>query len=56
MDSFFQAFVHVSTAFSHCADRTVIEEKMYDPPMSAKNLLSLVDEVDESVLDEVTPV
>ncbi|KAK7600949.1 hypothetical protein V9T40_008390 [Parthenolecanium corni] len=50
-----KAFVHVSTAFSNCVGRNVVEEKLYDSPISPMNLLTLVDTLDEDVLERITP-
>lgn len=51
----FQAFVHVSTAFSFCAERKLIEEKLYDPPIPASNLITVMDQLDDAVIDRLTP-
>lgn len=53
---FWQSFVHISTAFSYCADRNFIEEKLYEPPMSASSLITLVDQLSDKVVDKITPV
>jgi len=39
--SYFQGFVHVSTAYSHCP-RSEIKEEFYPTPISAKELKNLV--------------
>lgn len=46
--------MYVSTAFSPCAERKLIEEKFYDPPIKAHNLLTLVERVDDRTLDNIT--
>ena len=47
--------MYVSTAFSPCAERKLIEEKFYDPHVRVSELLSLLGELDDSVLDNITP-
>ncbi|XP_014217999.1 fatty acyl-CoA reductase wat-like, partial [Copidosoma floridanum] len=49
-----KAVVHVSTAYSNC-NRTVIEEKFYDPPMTGDNIIKLVHSLDDIKLDTITP-
>ncbi|XP_076391887.1 fatty acyl-CoA reductase wat-like [Megachile rotundata] len=49
-----KSFVHVSTAYANCP-RDFIEEKVYDPPMEADKLITLVDCMDEKLVDEITP-
>lgn len=49
----FQAFIHVSTAFSHCI-RKDIEEKVYQPKLTGDQLLSLVESLDEDTLNKIT--
>ncbi|XP_065220998.1 fatty acyl-CoA reductase wat-like isoform X2 [Planococcus citri] len=50
-----QVFVHVSTAFSYCAEHNTIEEKVYEPPMFPQNILSIVDHLNDTILDRITP-
>lgn len=50
----FKAFVHVSTAFSHCP-RKDIEEKFYEPRVSCEKLLTLVESLNDDILKEITP-
>ncbi|XP_031839104.1 fatty acyl-CoA reductase wat [Nomia melanderi] len=50
----FKSFVHVSTAYANCP-LTLIEEKIYDPPMEAEKLIALVECVDEKLIQEITP-
>ncbi|KAK7600946.1 hypothetical protein V9T40_008387 [Parthenolecanium corni] len=50
-----KSFVHVSTAFSHCAERKFIEEKLYEAPMPASSLITLVDQLSDQVVDKITP-
>ncbi|CAH1381643.1 unnamed protein product [Tenebrio molitor] len=49
-----KVFVHVSTAFSNCV-HSHIEERFYTPPMKSKNLLALVDDLDDNTLQAITP-
>jgi fatty acyl-CoA reductase len=49
-----QAFVHVSTAYCHC-DEPVLEEAMYAAPTHPRNVLQVVDWMDDDALDSVTP-
>ncbi|CAG9854301.1 unnamed protein product [Phyllotreta striolata] len=49
-----RALIHVSTAFSNCV-HTTIEEKFYDPPITAEKLITLVDCLDDNKLDKITP-
>lgn len=50
-----QAFVYISTLFANCAGRSIIEEKFYDPPICAEDLLTLTETLDENIIDEITP-
>jgi hypothetical protein len=52
--SYFQAFVHVSTAYCHC-DEPVLEEVTYPSPTDPHNILQLVEWMDDKVLDSITP-
>lgn len=49
-----KAFVHISTAFSHCISKN-IEEKFYPPPMEVDRILGLVDLLDDEQLELLTP-
>ncbi|XP_015125320.1 fatty acyl-CoA reductase wat isoform X2 [Diachasma alloeum] len=49
-----RAVIHVSTAYSNCI-RPDIEEKFYPSPISADGIMKLVDSVDESKLEDMTP-
>ncbi|XP_065216788.1 fatty acyl-CoA reductase wat-like [Planococcus citri] len=51
-----KAFVHVSTAFSSMIRTKIIEEKFYEPLFKADKFLTLVECIDDSVLDELTPI
>lgn len=46
--------MHVSTAYANCP-LPMIEEKVYDPPMDADKLMTLIECVDEKLLEEITP-
>ncbi|PSN41791.1 hypothetical protein C0J52_21752 [Blattella germanica] len=48
------AFIHVSTAYCHC-DQTILEEKLYAPPTDAKNILQMVEWMDDDIIDTITP-
>ncbi|XP_045468888.1 fatty acyl-CoA reductase wat-like isoform X2 [Harmonia axyridis] len=48
------AFLHVSTAFSHCV-WSEIHEKCYEGGMAADKLLDLVEAIDEDRLTKMTP-
>lgn len=52
----FQAFVYVSTVFSSCVGRTILEEKLYEPPIQANNLISWIDLLndDATIIDRIT--
>ncbi|XP_044261426.1 fatty acyl-CoA reductase wat-like [Tribolium madens] len=49
-----KAFIYVSTAYSNCPYFD-IDETFYEPAMTPKNLLSVVDSLDDKTLDKVTP-
>ncbi|KAJ7329283.1 hypothetical protein JRQ81_015457, partial [Phrynocephalus forsythii] len=49
-----EAFIHFSTAYANC-NRRYIEEVIYSPPMEPKKLFDLVEWMDESLLEEITP-
>ncbi|XKL66904.1 hypothetical protein PGB90_010324 [Kerria lacca] len=51
-----QAFVYVSTVFSSCVGRTILEEKLYEPPIQANNLISWIDLLndDATIIDRIT--
>ncbi|EFA04974.1 Putative fatty acyl-CoA reductase CG5065-like Protein [Tribolium castaneum] len=48
-----EALVHVSTAYCNC-DRSEVKETIYPPPMGPDQVTSLVDCLDESLLDSLT--
>ncbi|XP_023288183.1 fatty acyl-CoA reductase wat [Orussus abietinus] len=49
-----KAFVHISTAFSQCVVK-FIDEIYYKPPIEGDKLLTLLDVLDDDVLDHMTP-
>ncbi|XP_034994380.2 fatty acyl-CoA reductase 2 isoform X2 [Zootoca vivipara] len=49
-----EAFVHISTAFAYC-DRSYIDEVIYPPPVDPQKLIDLVEWMDESLIQEITP-
>ncbi|KAF2904770.1 hypothetical protein ILUMI_01406 [Ignelater luminosus] len=51
---YLKSMVVVSTAYSNCT-QSIIEEKFYDPPVQATTLVKLANELEERVLDEITP-
>ncbi|XP_063709198.1 fatty acyl-CoA reductase wat-like [Culicoides brevitarsis] len=50
-----QAFVYVSTAYSNCNQKDAIDEKFYTPRVSARNILQMMDFMDENLLNNITP-
>lgn len=50
-----KAFVHISTAYSNCAGRKVVDEMFYKPPISGDNLFQLVNSLDDDYIERVTP-
>ncbi|KAK9872053.1 hypothetical protein WA026_015303 [Henosepilachna vigintioctopunctata] len=50
-----KAIVHVSTAYSHCT-RNEIKEEFYPPPITAENLLNVVDSLDDETITKITPI
>lgn len=51
-----KAFVHVSTAYSNCAERKIVDEKFYDPPVAPDNLLKATDSFSDKLLTRLTPI
>ncbi|GLV36881.1 uncharacterized protein CBL_02284 [Carabus blaptoides fortunei] len=49
-----EALVHVSTAYCNC-DRTIVRETIYPPPIAPEQVSTLVDALDESLVDTITP-
>ncbi|XP_015271252.1 PREDICTED: fatty acyl-CoA reductase 1-like [Gekko japonicus] len=49
-----EAFIHVSTAYANC-NRRHIEEVIYPPPVEPEKLFDLVQWMDESLIQEITP-
>lgn len=50
-----QAFIYVSTTYSFCAGRKVIEEKIYDPPIPVSNLITVMEQLDDTVVNKISP-
>ncbi|XP_075232533.1 fatty acyl-CoA reductase wat-like [Lycorma delicatula] len=50
-----KAFVHISTAFSNC-HLSKIEEKVYEPPIDDKKLITITECLDDKQLDQLTPI
>ncbi|XP_025194170.1 fatty acyl-CoA reductase wat-like [Melanaphis sacchari] len=50
-----KAFVHISTAYSNCVGRQVVDEVFYKPPISGDNLLQLVNSLDDDYITRITP-
>lgn len=46
--------MHVSTAYANCP-YNYVEERVYDPPMEAEKLVTLIECLDEKLVDEITP-
>ncbi|KAH0616362.1 hypothetical protein JD844_027403 [Phrynosoma platyrhinos] len=49
-----EAFIHISTAYANC-NRRYAEEIVYPPPMEPRKLYDLVEWMDESLIQEITP-
>ncbi|XP_060821876.1 fatty acyl-CoA reductase wat isoform X2 [Bombus pascuorum] len=52
--SYLKAFIHVSTAYANCT-RTHIEEKVYEAPIDGEKLATIVEYMDEKLIEEITP-
>lgn len=50
-----KSFVYVSTAYSNCPRKT-IDEQFYDPPIQGKKFMDVVDSLDDTYLDQITPI
>ncbi|XP_054002362.1 fatty acyl-CoA reductase wat-like [Hylaeus anthracinus] len=50
-----KAFVHISTAFSHCISKS-IDEVYYDVPIDGDKLLKLLDILNDDILQQITPI
>ncbi|KAL4113616.1 hypothetical protein QTP88_017210 [Uroleucon formosanum] len=50
-----KAFVHISTAYSNCAGRKVVDEVFYEPPISGDNLFQLMNSLDDDYISRITP-
>ncbi|CAD1479894.1 unnamed protein product, partial [Heterotrigona itama] len=49
-----KSFVHVSTAYANCP-LDLIEEKVYEAPIDGEKLITIVDYMDEKLIEEITP-
>ncbi|KAM6321346.1 fatty acyl-CoA reductase 2 [Aegotheles albertisi] len=49
-----EAFIHISTAFAHCI-RKNIDEVIYPTPTEPKKLFDLVEWLDDSIIQDITP-
>ncbi|KPP62270.1 fatty acyl-CoA reductase 1-like [Scleropages formosus] len=49
-----EAFVHISTAYAHCHHRH-IDEVIYPPPVDPGKLISSLEWMDDSMVDDLTP-
>lgn len=49
-----KTFVHLSTAFCY-ADKEELDEKVYDPPTDPHDVMKMVEWLDESAIDLITP-
>ncbi|KAK9295200.1 hypothetical protein QLX08_010416 [Tetragonisca angustula] len=49
-----KSFVHVSTAYANCP-LDLIEEKVYEAPIDGEKLITIVEYMDEKLIDEITP-
>lgn len=49
-----EALIHVSTAYCNC-DRSMVEETIYTPPMSPDQVVSVVEALEENLVDTLTP-
>ncbi|XP_025203933.1 fatty acyl-CoA reductase wat-like [Melanaphis sacchari] len=50
-----KSFVHISTAYSNCAGREVVDEVFYKPPITGEKLLQVVNSLDDDYIDKITP-
>ncbi|CAK1593023.1 unnamed protein product [Parnassius mnemosyne] len=49
-----KAMVHISTAYSNCPLRE-IDEKFYESPLNGEKLIDLVENLDEKIINNITP-
>lgn len=49
-----KSLIHVSTAYANCP-HNVIEEKFYESPIDGDKLMSLMDCMDEQLIEDITP-
>lgn len=55
INRYFQSFVHISTAYSNCAGRKVVDEIFYKTPITGDKLNQLVKSLDDDYINEITP-
>ena len=51
---FFQALVHVSTAYCNC-NRQEVSELVYPPPADPEKIMQCVEWLEDDLLDAITP-
>jgi len=51
-----KSFVHISTAYSNCVGRDVVDEIFYKPPISGNQLVKILDCLDDNYITKITPV
>ncbi|NXJ77863.1 FACR1 reductase, partial [Trogon melanurus] len=49
-----EAFIHISTAYANCI-RKYIDEVIYPPPIDPRKLFDLVEWLDDSIIQDITP-
>lgn len=50
----FQALIHVSTAYCNC-DREEVAEIIYTPPYDPQKIIEMMEWMDDSLVDTLTP-
>ncbi|VVC29135.1 Hypothetical protein CINCED_3A018521 [Cinara cedri] len=50
-----KSFVYISTAYSNCAGRKVVEEMFYKPPLSGDQIVKLVNILEDEQIERITP-
>jgi len=50
-----KSFIHISTAYSNCAGRKVVDEVFYKPPINGKQLTTIIDCLDDDYITNITP-
>ncbi|KAK0176563.1 hypothetical protein PV328_000684 [Microctonus aethiopoides] len=49
-----ESLVHISTAYSHCGEK-ILEERAYSCPISPEKVMTLVDILNDEILNIITP-